>query len=339
MRPRSGLALRHGITVLNSPGTIDSDYRGEVQVLLDQSRRQAFRHRARRAHRAARRAARRARRAHRSGEDHRHAPRRRRLRIDRNGRQVVGAEAQARRAKTKGALTPTQPHRRRLRPVNPHADCNAPDTDVRRHRPASHRTRFRRQFIEARPRKPPSTNALREIIQEREESCALRQLLLLRRQHLRHSVSPAAPLLQMPIARSRARTCTRTSPFISSTEPAPTARCRLTLAEALAQGPRAGDRDRPRQRAADREHRRRGGLRPGRRHREGRQAGSRAHGQPGAAAEIGHDPHRLVLRGAGPLVGARRGGSCQVHERNGFAALAQRARDHGGAAERRAAGR
>ncbi len=34
MRPRSGLALRHGITVLNSPGTIDSDYRGEVQVLL-----------------------------------------------------------------------------------------------------------------------------------------------------------------------------------------------------------------------------------------------------------------------------------------------------------------
>lgn len=34
VRPRSGLALRHGITVLNSPGTIDSDYRGEVQVVL-----------------------------------------------------------------------------------------------------------------------------------------------------------------------------------------------------------------------------------------------------------------------------------------------------------------
>ena len=34
VRPRSGLAFRHGITVLNSPGTIDSDYRGEVQVLL-----------------------------------------------------------------------------------------------------------------------------------------------------------------------------------------------------------------------------------------------------------------------------------------------------------------
>lgn len=34
IRPRSGLALRHGITVLNSPGTIDSDYRGEVKILL-----------------------------------------------------------------------------------------------------------------------------------------------------------------------------------------------------------------------------------------------------------------------------------------------------------------
>ena len=34
VRPRSGLALKHGITVLNSPGTIDSDYRGEICVLL-----------------------------------------------------------------------------------------------------------------------------------------------------------------------------------------------------------------------------------------------------------------------------------------------------------------
>jgi len=34
VRPRSGLAARHGITVLNSPGTIDSDYRGEIHVLL-----------------------------------------------------------------------------------------------------------------------------------------------------------------------------------------------------------------------------------------------------------------------------------------------------------------
>ena len=34
VRPRSGLALKHGISVLNSPGTIDADYRGEVGVLL-----------------------------------------------------------------------------------------------------------------------------------------------------------------------------------------------------------------------------------------------------------------------------------------------------------------
>ena len=34
IRPRSGLALKHGITCLNTPGTIDSDYRGEVKVLL-----------------------------------------------------------------------------------------------------------------------------------------------------------------------------------------------------------------------------------------------------------------------------------------------------------------
>jgi dUTP pyrophosphatase len=34
VRPRSGLALRHGITVLNAPGTIDSDYRGEIKAIL-----------------------------------------------------------------------------------------------------------------------------------------------------------------------------------------------------------------------------------------------------------------------------------------------------------------
>jgi dUTP pyrophosphatase len=34
IRPRSGTAIRHGITVLNSPGTIDADYRGEIQVIL-----------------------------------------------------------------------------------------------------------------------------------------------------------------------------------------------------------------------------------------------------------------------------------------------------------------
>lgn len=34
IRPRSGLALKHGVTVLNSPGTIDADYRGEIKVIL-----------------------------------------------------------------------------------------------------------------------------------------------------------------------------------------------------------------------------------------------------------------------------------------------------------------
>src|SRR5262245_42741461 len=34
IRPRSGLALKHGVTVLNTPGTIDADYRGEIKVLL-----------------------------------------------------------------------------------------------------------------------------------------------------------------------------------------------------------------------------------------------------------------------------------------------------------------
>ena len=34
IRPRSGLALKHGITLLNSPGTIDSDYRGEIKIIV-----------------------------------------------------------------------------------------------------------------------------------------------------------------------------------------------------------------------------------------------------------------------------------------------------------------
>jgi dUTP pyrophosphatase len=34
IRPRSGLAIKHGITLLNSPGTIDSDYRGEIKIIL-----------------------------------------------------------------------------------------------------------------------------------------------------------------------------------------------------------------------------------------------------------------------------------------------------------------
>ncbi len=42
VRPRSGLALRHGVTVLNSPGTIDSDYRGEIGVILVNHGREPF---------------------------------------------------------------------------------------------------------------------------------------------------------------------------------------------------------------------------------------------------------------------------------------------------------
>lgn len=42
VRPRSGLALRNGITVLNTPGTIDSDYRGEVKVILINHGREPF---------------------------------------------------------------------------------------------------------------------------------------------------------------------------------------------------------------------------------------------------------------------------------------------------------
>lgn len=42
VRPRSGLAARHGVTVLNAPGTVDADYRGEVQVLLINHGREPF---------------------------------------------------------------------------------------------------------------------------------------------------------------------------------------------------------------------------------------------------------------------------------------------------------
>ena len=42
VRPRSGLALKHGVTLLNSPGTIDSDYRGELMVLLINLGREPF---------------------------------------------------------------------------------------------------------------------------------------------------------------------------------------------------------------------------------------------------------------------------------------------------------
>jgi dUTP pyrophosphatase len=43
LRPRSGLALKHGITVLNTPGTIDSDYRGEIKAILVNLGKEAFR--------------------------------------------------------------------------------------------------------------------------------------------------------------------------------------------------------------------------------------------------------------------------------------------------------
>lgn len=42
IRPRSGLAAKHGVTVLNSPGTVDADYRGEVKVLLINHGREPF---------------------------------------------------------------------------------------------------------------------------------------------------------------------------------------------------------------------------------------------------------------------------------------------------------
>ena len=42
IRPRSGLAAKHGLTVLNSPGTVDSDYRGEVKVILINHGRESF---------------------------------------------------------------------------------------------------------------------------------------------------------------------------------------------------------------------------------------------------------------------------------------------------------
>ena len=42
VRPRSGLALKHGISVVNSPGTIDSDYRGEVKIILGNLGREPF---------------------------------------------------------------------------------------------------------------------------------------------------------------------------------------------------------------------------------------------------------------------------------------------------------
>ncbi len=42
IRPRSGLALKHGVTLLNTPGTIDSDYRGEIQIIMINLGEEAF---------------------------------------------------------------------------------------------------------------------------------------------------------------------------------------------------------------------------------------------------------------------------------------------------------
>ena len=52
VRPRSGLAAKHGVTVLNSPGTVDADYRGEINVLLVNLGEAPFTDPARRANRA-----------------------------------------------------------------------------------------------------------------------------------------------------------------------------------------------------------------------------------------------------------------------------------------------
>jgi dUTP pyrophosphatase len=52
VRPRSGLALKHGITCLNTPGTIDADYRGEVKVILINLGQEAVHDQTRRTHRA-----------------------------------------------------------------------------------------------------------------------------------------------------------------------------------------------------------------------------------------------------------------------------------------------
>ena len=50
IRPRSGLAARHGVTVLNAPGTVDADYRGEIQVILVNHGRDPVHSRTRHAH-------------------------------------------------------------------------------------------------------------------------------------------------------------------------------------------------------------------------------------------------------------------------------------------------
>ena len=86
VRPRSGLARKYGVTVPNAPGTIDSDYRGEVQVLLVNLGAEPLRRQPGRPHRAARDRAGRDRGAGRGGVPGRQRPRRRRLRPHRASR-------------------------------------------------------------------------------------------------------------------------------------------------------------------------------------------------------------------------------------------------------------
>ena len=84
VRPRSGLALNHGVTCLNTPGTIDSDYRGEVKVLLVNLGDDAFVVTPRHAHRPDRLRRGRPRNAGRAQPGRRHGARLRRLRLDRH---------------------------------------------------------------------------------------------------------------------------------------------------------------------------------------------------------------------------------------------------------------
>ena len=82
MRPRSGLALEHGVTILNAPGTIDSDYRGEVKAILVNLGPRPFEILARHAHRSACDCACGARRARRERGAYGNGARRGRLRLD-----------------------------------------------------------------------------------------------------------------------------------------------------------------------------------------------------------------------------------------------------------------
>ncbi len=82
VRPRSGLAAQHGVTVLNTPGTIDADYRGEIQVILINLGDEPFVVTPRPAHRPARHRTGRPGHRDRSGHARRHRARRRRVRLD-----------------------------------------------------------------------------------------------------------------------------------------------------------------------------------------------------------------------------------------------------------------